>query len=61
MPVNDQEITIEIEVLRSKDMQSVKAAYQKLERMLGDATPAGQEEINKALVWAQSVYGDRLG
>lgn len=61
MPVNDQEITIEIEGLRSKDMQSVKEAYKKLEQMLGDATLAGQEEINKALVWARSVYGDSLG
>lgn len=60
MPVNDQEITIEIEGLRSKDMQSVKEAYQKLQQMLGDATPAGQEEINKALVWARSVYGKGL-
>lgn len=61
MPVNDQEITIEIEGLRSKDMQSVKEAYQKLEQMLSDATLAGQEEINKALAWARSVYGEGLG
>ena len=61
MPVTDQDITIEIEGLRSKDMQSVKEAYQKLEQMLGDATLAGQEEINKALVWARSVYGEGVG
>jgi hypothetical protein len=61
MPVNDQEITIEIEGLRSKDMQSVKEAYQKLEQMLSDATLARQEEINKALAWARSVYGEELG
>lgn len=60
MPVTDQEITIEIEGLRSKDMQNVKGAYRKLEQMLGDATPAAQEEINKALVWARSVYGEAL-
>lgn len=57
MPVDVQEITIEIEGLRSKDMQSVKAAYQKLEQILGNATLAGQEELNKALLWARSVYG----
>jgi hypothetical protein len=61
MPVNDKDIMIEIEGLRSKDMQSVKEAYQKLEQMHGEATLAGQEEINKALVWARSVYGKRLG
>lgn len=61
MPVDDQEITIEIEGLRSKNMQNVKEAYQKLEQMLGKATPAGQEEINKALTWARSVYGEKLG
>ena len=61
MPVTDQDITIEIEGLRSKDMQSVKEAYQKLEQMLGDASLAGQEEINKALVWARSVYGEGVG
>lgn len=60
MPVTDQEITIEIEGFRSKDMQSVKEAYQKLEQMLGDATPAAKEEINKALVWARSLYGEGL-
>ena len=60
MPVDDQEITIEIEGLRSKDMQNVKAAYQKLKQMHGDATLAGQEEINKALVWARSVYGEGI-
>ena len=60
MPVNDQKITMEIEGLRSKDMRSVKEAYQNLEQMLGDATPAGQEEINKALTWARSVYGEGL-
>jgi hypothetical protein len=61
MPVNDQEITIEIEGLRSKDMQRVKEAYQKLEEMRGNATLTGQEEINKALVWARSVHGQALG
>jgi hypothetical protein len=58
MPVSDQEITMQIEGLRSKDMHSVKEAYQKLEQMLGDTTLAGQEVINKALVWARSVYGE---
>jgi hypothetical protein len=61
MPVNDQDITIEIEGLRSKDMQRVKEAYQKLEEMRGNATLTGQEEINKALVWARSVHGQALG
>jgi hypothetical protein len=61
MAIDDQEITIEIENLRSRDMENVKQAFLNLKQMLSDATPEGKNEINKALTWARSVYGQDIG
>ena len=60
MAISEQEITIEIENLRSSGIDNVKQAFGNLQKMLGDATPEGKDEINKALTWARSVYGEAL-
>jgi hypothetical protein len=61
MAIDHQEITIEIDNLRSRDMENVKQAFLNLKQMLSDATPEGKNEINKALTWARSVYGQDIG
>jgi hypothetical protein len=61
MAIDDQEITIEIENLRSRDMENVKQAFLNLKQMLSDVTPEGKDKINKALTWARSVYGQDIG
>lgn len=54
----NDEILSEIGSLRSSDMPSVIQAFQSLQRRLNKATPEEKEEIEKALAWARSTYGD---
>lgn len=56
----NEEILSEIDSLRSSEMSSVIEAFQSLQRRLNWATPEEKEEIEKALAWARSTYGDEL-